>query len=145
MTNIPGNKTVIVDSDGLIGLVNENDKLHERCLKISQLISSNSLGTVVPYPIVLEAATSLSRGTVGRSDLAAQLLQDYAKIEEEPQYDTNVANLVTKLYNPRTSKKNTPFDHYVLAVAKKNDIQYVFSFDLFYKKNGLTLIEELIK
>lgn len=145
MTNIPGNNTVIVDSDALIGLINETDKLHERCLEVSRFLSLNNCGTVVPYSIVLEAATTLSRSTVARPDLAAQLLQDYAHIEDEPTYDSNVSGLVTKLYNPQTSKKNTPFDHYILAIAKKNNIKYIFSFDSFYKKNGLTLVEDLVK
>lgn len=145
MTNIPGNNTVIVDSDALIGLINETDKLHDRCLEVSQFLSLNSCGTVVPYPIVLEAATTLSRTGVARPDLAAKLLQDYATIEDEPTYDSDVSGLVARFYNPKTSKKNTPFDHYVLALAKKNNIQYVFSFDSFYKKNGLTLIEDLVK
>lgn len=33
---------------------------------------------------------------------------------------------------------------YVLALAKKNNIKYIFSFDSFYKKHGLILIEDLI-
>lgn len=146
MTNILGsNTTVIVDSDALIGLIHEDDQLHEKCLEISQYLSLNSCGTVVPYPIVLEAATTLARdSSIARSDLAAKLLSDYASIEEEPSYNSDVTDLVAKLYDPKTSKKNTPFDHYVLAIAKKNNIRYVFSFDSFYKKNGLTLMEDVI-
>ena len=146
MINIPGsNTTVIVDADALIGLIHDDDKLHDRCLKISKYLSSNSCGTVVPYPIVLEAATTLSRETsIARPDLAAKLLSDYSYIEGGPTFTYNVAALVTELYDPKTSKKNTPFDHYVLALAKKNDIKYVFSFDSFYKKNGLTLMEDVV-
>ena len=146
MINIPGsNTTVIVDSDALIGLIHDDDKLHDRCLKISEYLSLNSFTTLVPYPIVLEAATTLSRDTsIARPDLAAKLLSDYAYIEDEPTFTYDVAALVTELYAPKTSKKNTPFDHYVLALAKKNDIKYVFSFDSFYEKKGLTLMEDVV-
>lgn len=146
MTNTPGNNTiVIVDSDALIGLIHESDELHEDCLRISQYLSFKSCGTIVPYPIILEAATTLAKDkTIMRPDLASKLLQDYALIEEEPVIDFEVSALVGKLYDPKTSKKNTPFDHYVLALAKKNDIKYVFSFDEFYKKKGLTLMKDVV-
>lgn len=146
MTNTPGSDIVIVDSDALIGLIHEDDQLHSRCLNVSNYLSLNSLGTIVPYPIVLEAAATLARDkTIKRPDLAAKLLSDFASIEEEPPYSEDVAGLVAELYDPKTSKKNSPFDHYLLALAQKNTIKYVFSFDTFYKKNGLTLAEDLLK
>ena len=132
---------VIVDSDALIGLISDDDKLHERCLQIQRYLIQNNLQLVIPYPIVLEAASALAR-VMNRPDLTAKLLNDYE--ESDDQMDYKVATLVANLYNPKTSKKNTPFDHYVLALAKKNNIQYIFSFDSFYKKNGLTSIEELL-
>ena len=145
MTNIPGGNKVIVDSDALIGLIHTDDLLHDRCLKVSQYLAKNSFTTVVPYPIVLEAATTLAKDkTIRRPDLAARLLQDYAAIEN-PAFDTEVTRLVATLYHPKTSKKNSPFDHYVLALAKKNNIAYIFSFDSFYRKSGLTLIEDVAR
>lgn len=145
MTNIRGNNRVILDSDALIGLIHTDDALHTRCIKVTEFLAKNSFSTIIPYPIVLEAATTLTKDkTIRRPDLAAQLLQDYAHIEDKS-FDENVASLVASLYHPKTSKKNSPFDFYVLACAKKNSIQYVFSFDSFYKKNGLRLIEDVIE
>lgn len=146
MTSTPGNNKVIVDSDALIGLIHADDLLHKRCLKVSEYLAKNSFTTIVPHPIVLEAATALSKDkTIRRPDLAAQLLRDFATIDSKPAVDFEVASLVAKLYHPKTSKKNSPFDYYILALAKKNNIEYVFSFDSFYKKNGLMLIEDLTK
>lgn len=146
MINTPGNKEVLVDADALIGLIHEDDLLHKRCLKVSSYLAKNSCATIVPYPIVLEAATTLAKDkTIRRPDLAAKLLKDYLNLKTEACYETNVASLVAKLYNSQTSKKNSPFDYYILAVAKKNNIKLVFSFDSFYKKQGLTLIEDFIK
>lgn len=133
---------VIVDSDALIGLISDDDKLHERCLQIQQYLIQNNLQLVIPYPIVLGAASALAR-VKNRPDLTAKLLNDYE--ENGQKIDYAVATLVARFYNPKTSKKNTPFDHYVLALAKKNNIEYIFSFDSFYKKNGLTLVEDLVK
>ena len=152
MTNTRGNDTVVVDSDALIGLINEKDDLHKRCLNVASYLAKNSFATVVPYPIILEAATTLAKDkTIRRPDLAKKLLRDYAKTENinivclSIKNDDNIAKLTAKLYTPRTSKKNSPFDFYVLAAAKKTGIGTVFSFDSFYSKNGLKLAEELLE
>jgi len=101
---------------------------------------------VVPYPIVLEAATALARDTkINRPDLAAEILTSHAAVEDKLKLDEDVANLVSESFQNNTSRKNTPFDHYLYALAKKNNIKYVFSFDSFYKKQGLVLAEELLK
>lgn len=141
-----GNKTIIVDSDAIIGLLNETDELHNRCVKISLYLKENNITTVIPYPIVLEAATALSKDkTIHRPDLAKLLLKKYASIKDSGLETTDVPFKVAELYDPDTSKKNTPFDFYVLACAKKNSITTVFSFDSFYRKNGLQLIEEIMR
>lgn len=141
MTNISGaNNLILVDSDALIGLIYEEDLLHKRCVDIFKYLQTNNLDSFIPYPIILEAATMLSR-VAKRADLAAAILKEHTSSNK---FDTNVESLVAKLYNPKTSNKNTPFDHYVLALAKKNNILYVFSFDSFYKKHGLFLAEDLL-
>ncbi len=136
---------VIFDADALVGLVNDNDALHARCLEIIEYLRVNGYGAIVPYPIVLEAATALAKDKqILRADLANIILQKYAATEIPDDFVTEVGDLVAQIYNPKTSKKNSPFDHYVLALAKKNGIKYIFSFDDFYEKNGLKLFEDII-
>lgn len=143
---MPGNNRVLVDSDALIGLNNSTDANHKRHLEIARYLDKNNFDTHVPYAILLEAATSLARNSkINRPDLAKKLLEDYASTEKKFLLDENVGNLVSKSFQINTSKKNTPFDHYLCALAKKNKIKYVFSFDSFYKKQGLILAEELLK
>ena len=147
-TNMPGTSSilVIVDSDALIGIINSSDPNHSKCLEISNYLSNKSLGTVVPYPIALEAATALARDTkINRPDLAIEILAGHARVVDKPKLDEDVANLVSESFQNNTSRKNTPFDHFVCALARKNKIKYVFSFDAFYKKQGLVLAEELLK
>lgn len=141
-TNIP----VIIDSDALIGLVNPNDPHHLKCVEIQTHLAKNNFETIAPYPIILEATTALARDTkINRPDLAAEILASDAQIEDSPKLDENIGSLVSESFSKNTSRKNTPFDHYVLALAKKNHIKYIFSFDSFYKKQGLNLAEELLK
>ena len=100
---------------------------------------------IFAYPIILEAATTIAKDKqINRPDLAAKLLQDYQDIELQPNIDYKISDLVANSFSKNTSRKNSPFDHYVLALAKKNGIKYVFSFDTFYKKQGLILMEDLI-
>lgn len=146
MTSTFGNKKVIVDSDALIGLIHKDDSLHKRCFGLSEFLSANGFTAVVPYPIVLEAATALAKDkTIRRPDLAARLLKDHSLLRGDDIEWAGVNKLVSKLYNPRTSKQNSPFDYYLLAVAKLNDIDLVFSFDSFYRKQGLRLVEDIVK
>lgn len=133
---------VIADSDAIIGLVYTADSLHKRCVKIFKFLKEHDFYTFTPYAILLEAATTLARA-LHQPELAGEVLSSYSKLEDK--IDTEVSDLVAKLYEPQTSQKNTPFDHYVLALAKKNNIQLIFSFDSFYKKNGLTLLEDELR
>ncbi len=132
---------IITDADALIGLMVEEDSWHKRALELQNYITKQNIAVFVPYPILLEAAAMLSR-TLKRPDLAAALLKNY----KTPSIDLNteVADDVAKLYDPKTSRKNTPFDHYVLALARKNNIQVVFSFDSFYTKFGLALLHDVV-
>ena len=141
-----GTNLILVDADALVGLINEVDLNHEKCLKISDYLAQNSFATITPYPIVLEAANALSRDTrINRPDLANIILSNYDQPGSKPKIDEDVSALVSESFSKNTSRKNTPFDHYLCALAKKNNIKYVFSFDSFYKKQGLVLAEELIK
>jgi predicted nucleic acid-binding protein len=144
MTDIPGNKTVVVDSDALIGLIHEDDLLHTRSVKVASYLAKNGFATIVPGPIILEAATTLAKDkTINRPDLAKRLLKDYAGIEP-PSLTSKIFKELARNYSARTSKQNTPFDYLVVATAKLQGIKTVFSFDKFYQKQGLTLAEELL-
>lgn len=139
---MPGNKLVLVDSDALIGLIHKDDALHRRAIAVSRYLSRNDFVVVIPYPIVLEAATALARGAK-RPDLAKRLLVDYSAFSQPELVENLIAKEVSKIFDPKASKKNTPFDCYLVALAKLNKINFVFSFDSFYQKLGLTLVEEM--
>lgn len=142
---MPGNNTVIMDSDGLIGLFNKTDALHNRCVLIARFLNQFGFTTFTPYHIVLEAATALTRDKqIKGSTISNQLLHDFASNSNDL-FTLEVEKIVAQLYDPNTSKKNSPFDYFVLACARKNNIPYVFSFDSFYKKHGLALIEEIAR
>lgn len=142
---MPGIK-VLFDSDALIALINASDPHHKLSENILEQLVASSSTPVIPYAIILEAATALARNKhISRPDLSKKLLIDYADAKLPEEFDPNVGSLVATDYKTNISKKNSPFDHYLCALAKKNSIKYIFSFDSFYKKQGLTLAEELLK
>jgi len=138
-----GTEQVLIDADALVGLINQNDALHSRCLQVVEFLSKNSLATTVLPPTILEAATALSRG-IKRPDLAKQLLADYSQLKPAVLPSEIFSNLIG-VYNPTVTTKNTPFDYFLLAYAKIKQIDIIFSFDRFYERQGLTLAEKLLK
>ena len=114
---MPGTNFVLLDSDALIGLANSADTNHQKSLLISNFLAQNNFGTIIPYPIVLEAATALSRNTkINRPDLANEILVNYIRTENWLNMDQNVESQVSQSFSKNTSRKNTPFDHYLLAL-----------------------------
>ena len=140
---MPGTRQVLVDADALVGLINQNDAIHSRCLQVAEFLSQNNFNAIVLTSTVLEAATALSRG-VKRPDLAKQLLSDYSQLEPTA-LPSEILSHLYRNYNPASSARHTPFDYFILTYAKLKQIDLIFSFDTFYKKHGFTLAEKLLK
>ena len=138
---MPGTKQVLIDADALVALINQSDALHSRSLRIVRFLAKNNLATIVLPSTILEAATALSRG-IKRPDLAKELLADYSRLEPV-ELPSEIFSKLLKIYNPTETTKNTPFDYFLLAYARIKQIDFVFSFDRFYEKQGLTLAEKL--
>ena len=96
MTSTSGKNIAVADSDALIGLIFEEDPLHERCLKVSEYLNENRFEVLVPYSIVLEAATVLTKDkTIKRPNLAKQLLEKYTNTEFREKFDLEILELVS--------------------------------------------------
>jgi len=77
-------------------------------------------------------ASFLSRGAK-RPDLAKRLLVDYSDFSQPELAENLIAEEVSKIFDPKASRKNTPFDCYLAALVKLNKINLVFSFDSLQK------------
>src|SRR3989304_1161737 len=117
------------------------DLLKNKPLQTVVFLPKNNSTPIVLPPTILEAATALSRG-IKRPDLAKQLLTDYSRLEPA-ELPSEIFSKLLKIYNPTETTKNTPFDYFLLAYARIKQIDFVFSFDRFYEKQGLTLAEKL--
>ncbi len=92
---------------------------------------------------VAECVTSLHRRH-NRPDLAVIFIESlrYRVSPTILAVDDKLITEAIKIYDPRGSKKHTFFDAVNVAVAQKEGIEMIFSFDDFYRSFGLRLPED---
>lgn len=152
LTNYYGEKTgvkmnngpiVIVDADAIIAQINPDDIHHLKATNITKRLENSEARILYPITAVLEASAYIQRvlGSTAKAHISAKLLieSNSEVIEVNKQTYKNAL----EFFNPTTSKKNTLFDCIIVAIAKENQADAVFSFDKFYPKNGLKLASDL--
>jgi len=136
---------VVVDSDAIFAIYNPDDPLNTRATKTFQQLIENEFQLVYPTSVLFESISLFQR--VSPKPAVTALLIDMIKNEELLIHVINIELLKesTDIFKPAGSKKNTLIDCSVVAVAKKIKAAGVFSYDSFYKKQGLKLAEDLIE
>lgn len=136
---------IVVDADGLIALANEADANHRKAVAISTALIENNATILVPVTAVIEALTALKRG-VKRPDLTKTIIdQCVSGIIPVIDVTSDILSPAYSYFNPDGSKKDTFFDAVIVALAKKNDADAIFSFDKGYKKTDVPLISDVLK
>lgn len=139
-----GINTIIADADSIIALVNTDDSLHTRAVTITQYIEEKQIHVVFPITAIAEAVTKIQR--VFSNPTLTKSVVDLVYSNTEAIIDITPADYqeAKSLFDPYASKKNTFFDAIVAAVARNHGITTIFSFDQWYQKNHLTLIEDIL-
>ncbi len=137
-------KTVIVDSDALIALLNKDDLLAGKAVKTLEGLYKLEVKLLYPATTLVETTTTLQRRL---SD--ASLTKEIIKMINESQFpviavDQEIIKMAESLFNPSGSQQNTLFDAVVAVIAKQQKADAVFSFDGWYEKVGLTLAYKII-
>src|SRR5258706_3603024 len=144
---MPGTKSpliVIGDSDGLIAILHEEDNNFSRANEtVRQLLQMEAL-VIFPITTIVETVTTLTR-KLAKPGLAAHVIDRISQGELliEPADDSLLRTALT-VFTPSGSKQNTLFDAFVVATANKLKTNYIFSFDAWYKKLGLTLASDFV-
>lgn len=134
---------VIVDSDGLIGSLNPEDKHYSTSIKILTKLAKENSKLIYPATTVVETVTFL-QGRLNQPKLAEQFLKQVNKDQFIIEIiDDVILKKATAFMNLRASKHHTLFDAIVAAIAKKHKADAIFSFDHFYKTKGFKLAGEL--
>jgi predicted nucleic acid-binding protein len=145
--SIPGTNQLVVvsDTDGLIAVLSEEDKNHQKATETVAKLLQQDAQTVFPITTITEAITTLRR-KLNNPDLTEKVVNQITSgslsIENA---DTGMLNEAFKLFDPKGSKQNTIFDAMVVATAKKLNTKVIFSTDSWYEKLGFILAFNLFQ
>jgi predicted nucleic acid-binding protein len=136
--------TTIVDTDVLIGLVDEKDALHQRSVAaVEELTSRQALVFLLPTTISEFATLATIKIGFARAKEMTNfiLLQGYRLVEVSERI-TNDANT---LYQKQQSKENSLFDCFTMTAAQNLSIDCILSFDKGYRQNGFLIVEDYLR
>ncbi len=136
---------IIVDSDGLIGLLDKDDAHFLSAQAILLKLSKKETRFIYPATVITESTTTLKLRLKKPqlADQIAKLLLNGQLIIESVD-EGLLKKAVDILEGQSGDKHNTLFDAVVAAVAEKNQADAIFSFDKFYKNKGFKLASELV-
>jgi predicted nucleic acid-binding protein len=136
-------RPVIVDADALIALVDAEDVHATEAVRVLVALARVEAPLLYPATTIVEAITTLQR-KLNKPAIVKQITEsiceDSFRIEPVTQ---DVVETAATLFRPDGSKHNTLFDAVVAAVAKKTNARAVFSFDAWYKTQGLSLASDI--
>ena len=136
---------IIVDADAIIAQVSPQDNLHKRSVRIAQKIKEVDALLLYPITTVTEVVTYVQR-VLSSKEMSYELYSGFLRTNINlVEVNKEILYKSLKFSSLRTNKKNTIYDCVVAAVAKEHKADAIFSFDKFYKKQGLTLVEDYFK
>lgn len=132
-------KIIVGDADSLIALAYQDDVNHSRAQKVSQWLQADNYEVIYPNTAILEAITALKR-SLNLSEEAHLINQQYLDGLFTIEFVSRKVQRQASLRFEKTiSKKNTIFDAIVAEVALELKAAYIFSFDVWYTKEGFSL------
>jgi len=137
-------KEILLDSDALIAKVQINDASHSRAVKFFELLGQEDAHLFITSAVVAEVVTVLQRRFSDRRSAIDLFKQSMSEFLTVIPVDRELLESASRYFLSSLSKKNTIFDAINVAAMKKHNLDAIFSFDGFYEKNGLKLIEDLI-
>ena len=134
----------IIDTDALLGIFNTKDALHKNAITVAKELKKKGINTLL-LPTTLSEFARLASYQIGMEEAqeaTETLLNSGMSVLE---LTDDLTKDAVSLYKNQTSKKESLFDCYVMAMAKKLGISHIFSFDEGYTKkvNGFELAKDL--
>ncbi|SRR5258708_4863608 len=139
---------VLVDTDALLAIVDQNDSLHQQAKAL--LIELHTQGaSLALLPTTLGEFSLIAANRVGLDHTKAVVeVWTEGASHQVLEINQNLIESALKLFHQQTSKEESLFDCFVMAAAKKHNFDAIFSFDHGYKKQindglNLKLVSEL--
>ena len=145
MTNTFGenNFSVLLDSDAIIASILDDDLLHVRALNLFTKLADKQVTLYVSATTVAETVVGLHRKFNKRArslDFLEKIVKRWAKLVVVDEVIMSEAYRILLLSQ---SKQNTIFDAINIASVKTYRIDAIFSFDRWYGRQGVKLVEDI--
>ena len=131
---------IFIDSDAFIALLNKNDALHLRAVEVlSKIENHQELELYTAWDVIDEVATKTSYYISKKQ--AKDFLKYIESIKTNIVYPTpELSSLARQMFNSIKSKNVSMTDCMNCVIVKQLKIDYIFSFDKDYQKQGLILL-----
>lgn len=137
-------EVILLDSDTLIALINKEDELHQRTLKVQDKLTKLGSIFVISKYIIAETATFLTLRI--NKKMANRFLKDLESQEILIiNTDEELEKLTKKFFFKQKSRQVTYFDCANMAILKRYRWRTIFSFDKHYQQNNFLLAEDRLK
>lgn len=124
---------VIIDTDALLGVFNPTDNHHSKAILITKRLVEKGIDTVILATTLAEfALLATSKMGLKETKQAIKTLKQFNITILEVREQTSQTAL--SIYNSQTSKEESLFDCFIMAAAKLQRMDAIFSFDKGYKK-----------
>lgn len=134
-------KVVIFDSSGLVSLVKADDQLHNRSVRVAEILATNGWRVLLPLEVLGESLNTVGKLVNKRSAVLVgeTLIEQYAN--QELMFAHSEPHIVTAALHLLKSTTGSPsyIDCLVMAFANEHKTKYIFGFDATFKKNGYLL------
>lgn len=129
------NTTIIADSSGIISLVSENDKNHQKAVKISKELEKIKGSIVIPSDVFSEALNITGKKLSHK--VAIAIADKIRMVKTFLVADTNekIRNRAMEKFRKQSSSVSFT-DCIVMAVADSFNTKEIFGFDEVFQKNG---------
>jgi len=139
------NNTIFIDSDAFIAIAKEDDINHDKAIHILNRLLGQTVSFVTSNYVFSESVTVISQ-RVGHKE--AVVFANNLKSTKSPflieRINEETEDLALSIFTKQVSKNISFVDCTNMALLNRLSIDYIFSFDKVYKKNGYKLVEELI-
>lgn len=137
---------IIVDSDALIALFNKDDAHADKAQTLFETLYLKKARLIYPATMLVETIDTLQR-KLKKNEEASQIAHliagaEFAQESIEPINGVLLKEAV-EVFRQSKTQSNTLADAIVATVARKYSADAIFSFDLWYKKQGFSLISDM--
>ncbi len=141
------NQNILVDADGFVAIVKEDDANHEKARQYYSRIDTLPVNLITTNYVIAEAITVISQRVSHEVavDFIATVTAEPSPITILDIDNTFVRKKAIPLFKSQKSKNVSFVDCINMAVLREHDCLCIFSFDAAYKTNGFMLIEDYLE